>query len=104
MDQHLNPDVSVRCKGVVEKCTFCAQRRRAVKERARKENRPVRDEELVRLPACCETCPSEARYFGDLDDPESTVAKLARSPRAFQLLHELGTRPKVYYLAEGIDG
>ncbi len=99
MDQHLNPEVSVRCKGVVEKCTFCSQRLRAVKEQARRENRSVRDEELVRLPACCQTCPSEARYFGDLDDPESTVSKLAKSSRAFHLLEELGTRPKVFYLA-----
>ncbi|MHC4402018.1 MAG: 4Fe-4S dicluster domain-containing protein [Planctomycetota bacterium] len=103
MDQHLNPEVSVRCKGVVEKCTFCHQRLRAVKEQARRENRPLRDEELVQLPACCQTCPSEARYFGDLDDPESTVSKLAKSSRAFHLLEELGTRPKVFYLAEGTD-
>ncbi len=104
MDQHLNPEVSVRCKGVVEKCLFCVHRLRSAKEQARRENRAVRDEEVVRLPACCETCPAEARTFGDLDDPQSTVSRLARSPRAFHLLEELGTRPKVFYLAEGIDG
>ncbi len=101
MDQYLNPEVSVRPKGVVEKCTYCAHRLRAVKEQARRENRALRDEEVVRLPACCESCPSEARYFGNLDDPESTVSKLARSPRAFRLLEELGTHPKTIYLAEG---
>lgn len=101
MDQHLNPEVSVRPKGVVEKCTFCSQRVRQVKDQARRENRAVRDEEVVRLPACCETCPSEARFFGDLDDPESTVSRLRRSPRAFHLLEEMGTHPKVTYLVEG---
>ncbi len=103
MDQYLNPEVSVRCKGVVEKCNFCVHRLRALKEQARRENRTIRDEELVRLPACCATCPAEARTFGDLDDPESTVSKLARSPRAFHLLEEVGTHPKVFYLIEG-DG
>jgi molybdopterin-containing oxidoreductase family iron-sulfur binding subunit len=103
MDQHLNPEVSVRCKGVVEKCLFCIQRLRKVKERARRENRAIRDQELVRMPACCQTCPSEARYFGDLDDPESTVSKLARNPRTFLLLEELGTHPKVIYLTEEGD-
>ncbi len=101
MKKQLNPEVSVRPQGVVEKCTFCYHRLRKVKEQARKENRAVRDDEVVRLPACCETCPSEARYFGDLDDPESTVSKLSRSRRAFRLQEDLGTRPKVYYLAEG---
>jgi molybdopterin-containing oxidoreductase family iron-sulfur binding subunit len=101
MKKQLNPEVSIRPQGVVEKCTFCVQRLRAVKEQARKENRAVRDEEVVRLPACCQTCPSEALTFGDLDDPESTVSKLIRSRRAFQLQEDLGTHPKVFYLAEG---
>lgn len=103
MDQYLNPEVSVRCKGIVEKCLFCIHRLRKVKEQARRENRSVRDEEVVQLPACCQTCPSQARYFGDLDDPESIVSKLARSPRSFHLLEELGTHPKVTYLTEGDD-
>lgn len=98
----MNPEVSVRPKGVVEKCLFCIQRLRKVKEQARREgNRPIRDEEVVRLPACCETCPTEARYFGDLDDPKSTVSKLALSQRAFRLQEDLGTHPKVIYLAAG---
>ncbi|MFQ5866275.1 MAG: 4Fe-4S dicluster domain-containing protein [bacterium] len=101
MDKQLNPEVSVRCKGVVEKCNFCIQRIHKVKERAKKEKRKIRDEEVVKLPACCQTCPGGARYFGDLDDPESTVSKLARSSRAFRLLEEMGTHPKVIYLKEG---
>ncbi len=100
MRQSLNPDVPVRPKGVVEKCSFCVQRIRRVKERARREGRGIRDEELCRLPACAETCPAEAITFGDLDDPESLVSRLAGSPRAFRLLEELGTKPKVHYLAE----
>ena len=101
MKRQLNPEVSVRPRGVVEKCLFCSQRLRALKEKVRRENRAIRDEDVVRLPACCQTCPSEARYFGDLDDPESTVSRLIHSRRAFQLQEELGTRPKVYYLSEG---
>ncbi len=101
MDQHLNPEVSVRPKGIVEKCMFCIQRIRKVKEQARREKRAIRDEEVLRLPACCQTCPAEARYFGDLNDPASTVSKLAHSRRAFRLQEDLGTHPKVIYLAEG---
>lgn len=95
----LNPDVSKRPKGVVEKCTFCHHRLQKARDNARAENRPFKPEEY--LPACAQTCPAEAIYFGDLDDSESTVSQLARSPRAFQLLEELGTHPKVIYLREG---
>lgn len=118
MERQFNPEVSVRTKGVVEKCTFCVHklrkaqedaRQREAQERARRgapplrpdEVVPLRDEEVLRLPACCETCPSQARYFGDLDDPNSTVSKLAQSRRAFRLEEHLGTHPKVIYLAEG---
>lgn len=103
MDQYLNPEVSVRCKGVVEKCLFCIQRLRRAKEKARRENRKLRDEELIHLPACAQTCPSSARTFGDLDDPDSAVFRLSQSPRAFRLLEELGTHPKVIYLREAYD-
>ena len=101
MKKQLNPEVSVRPQGVVEKCIFCSHRLRAVKDQARREDRAVRDDEVIRLPACCQTCPAEARTFGDLNDPESTVSKLIRSRRAFQLQEDLGTHPKVYYLGEG---
>ena len=99
MEKYLNPDVSIRTKGVVEKCTFCHHRLQKAKEKARAENRPLAQGDYV--PACVQTCPTEAMSFGDLDDPKSTVAQLTRSPRVFRLLEELGTEPKVYYLAEG---
>ena len=93
-----NPDVSVRSKGVVEKCTFCHHRLQKARERARAERRDLAPGEYV--PACAETCPSRAITFGDLSDPGSEVARLARSPRAFRLGEGLGTKPKVIYLSE----
>ncbi|MBI4615330.1 MAG: 4Fe-4S dicluster domain-containing protein [Planctomycetes bacterium] len=103
MEKQHNPDVALREKGVVEKCCFCYHRLRKARDKARDEGRELRDEDVVRLPACCQTCPAKARYFGNLDDPESTVARLVRSPRAFRLLEELGSKPKVYYLKERHD-
>ena len=93
----LNPDVSTRPVGVVEKCTFCSHRLMHAKEQARVEQRSLREGEYV--PACAESCPTRAIVFGDLDDPRQQVAKLARDPRAFRLHEELGTEPKVYYLS-----
>jgi len=98
LDQTLNPNVSVRPKGVVEKCTFCIHRLEEAKARAAEEGRELTDAEVVLLTACNQACPASARYFGDLEDTESTVSRLARSPRAFLLLEELGTEPRVYYL------
>ncbi len=66
---------------------------------AKKENRKIREGDVI--PACAETCPSNAIFFGDLNDSKSQVSKLSRSRRAFRLLEELGTEPKVYYLKEG---
>jgi molybdopterin-containing oxidoreductase family iron-sulfur binding subunit len=97
-DRYLNPDVPKRPKGVVEKCSFCVQRIRAAKDKAKDEDREVEDGEIQ--PACVETCPSRAMYFGDLEDPESLVSRLAESPRAFKLLEGLGTEPKVIYMTE----
>jgi len=94
----VNPDVSTRPKGVVEKCTFCHHRLLKARDRAATEKRDLRPGEYV--PACVETCPAKAMVFGDLERPESEVARLSRHPRAFRLLEELGTQPKVYYLAE----
>jgi molybdopterin-containing oxidoreductase family iron-sulfur binding subunit len=99
MKQCLNPDVSTRPKGVVEKCTFCHHRLQKAKERATAEKRGLREGDYV--PACVQTCPADAMYFGDLDDSNSTVAQLAKSSRAFRLLEDLGTEPKVIYLTEG---
>ena len=97
--QALNPDVSVRPKGVVEKCTLCHHRLQRAREEARAANRPLAEGDY--RPACVEACPAGAMYFGDLEDPASAVAALARSPRAFLPLQELGTKPKVIYLSEG---
>lgn len=98
MADKMNPDVSVRPKGVAEKCSFCAQRIRKAKDKAHAENRPIREGEVVT--ACAETCPSNAIYFGDLDDPRSAVAILSRSRRAFRVEEHLGTEPKVIYLRQ----
>ena len=93
-----NPEVSVRPRGVMEKCTFCIQRIEDAKMRAKVEGRSVRDGEIV--PACAAACPAEAIVFGDLDDPESRASKLAGSGRGYKVLEELGVRPAVTYLAE----
>lgn len=100
----LNPDphpqIKKRYKGIVEKCTFCVERLDRLEAKCEKEGRAIRDEELHHICTCMNTCMGRARYFGDLNDPESTVSKLARSGRAFRLLEELGTEPKVIYLRE----
>jgi len=93
--QH-NPDVSIRPGGVMEKCTFCVQRIKRVKDDAHVAGREVADGEVQ--PACVQSCPAEAMVFGDLNDPESKVARLADSGRATRLLEDLGTKPKVFYL------
>jgi molybdopterin-containing oxidoreductase family iron-sulfur binding subunit len=93
-----NPDVSPRPRGVVEKCTFCHHRLMKAKDKAAVENRALRAGDYT--PACVETCPSAAMYFGDLEDTSSQVFLLSSSPRAFRLMEELGTKPKVVYLAE----
>lgn len=90
---------AVRPKGVVEKCTFCIHRLHKARARAAAEGRAFRADDYV--PACVQTCTGKARFFGDLDDPNSTVSLLAKSPRAFRLLEEVGTHPKVIYLREG---
>ena len=100
LQQQLNPDVTVRSAGVMEKCTFCVQRIRRAEERALVENRELGDGEAV--PACVQTCPPSALVFGDLNDPESQVSRiLENNPRSFRLLEHLGTEPSVYYLRGG---
>lgn len=95
--RHLNPDVSTRPKGVIEKCTFCHHRLQKARENARAEGREMREEDYQ--PACVEICPTGAITFGDLDDHTHRVAELKEDPRAMRLMEDLGTRPKVYYLA-----
>jgi len=95
----LNPDVSVREAGVMEKCTFCVQRINAAKLQSKAENRPVQDGEVQ--PACVQSCAADALVFGDLNDPDSRVSRLSQSPRGSKLLEELGSRPKITYLQRG---
>jgi len=97
LDLQLNPDVTRRAQGVVEKCTFCVQRITAGKHAAAREERPLADGEV--MPACAATCPATAIVFGDLLDPAARVSSLMRyHPRRYQVLGELRTRPAVAYL------
>ena len=97
--RQLNPDVSVRPAGVMEKCTFCVQRIQDGQSHAKDESRDVRDGEI--RTACEQSCPAQAIVFGDLEDSVSRVARLARSARASHLLEDLGTDPSVIYLRGG---
>lgn len=99
LTEQLNPDVSVRTRGLIEKCSFCIQRIRRTEIEARAEGREPADGEVQ--PACVQTCPPDALVFGDLNDPDSRVSQLARSRRSFRLLDELGTDPGVIYLKGG---
>ena len=96
LNYQLNPDVSIREGGVMEKCTFCIQRIQKVRGAAKDEERPVKDGEIQ--PACAQVCPSNAIVFGDRGDPQSQVSLLSRSDRRFSLLEDLGTKPRVVYL------
>jgi Fe-S-cluster-containing dehydrogenase component len=95
----LNPDVSVRTVGVMEKCTFCVQRIRTAEIEAEAGKRDLKDGEFN--PACVQSCPPRAMVFGDLNDPNSEVSRLVKSDRNTKLLAELGTRPNVNYLERG---
>ncbi len=92
----LTPDLTVRSRGVMEKCTFCVQRIRGTERAAKKEGREVADGELQ--PACVQACPTEALVFGDSNDPESRASKLSHDPRRYILLEHTGTEPNVVYL------
>jgi len=98
LNWQLNPDVTVREKGVMEKCTFCVQRIRGAERQAMLEGRTVRDGEIV--PACAQTCPGEAIVFGDMKDPNSRVAQLAASGRGYRVLEELNTQSAIVYLKQ----
>ena len=93
----LNPDVTVRPKGVMEKCTFCIQRIRGAQHEAHMSGAPLRDGDVVT--ACQQSCPADAIVFGDLNDPGSRVSQLAVDGRGYHVLEGLNTRPAVTYLA-----
>ena len=92
-----NPEVSVRSRGVMEKCTYCIQRISHGRYAAEKENRPIRDGEVIT--ACQQACPADAIVFGDLNDPKSRVSRLRADQRNYHLLEDLNTRPRTSYLA-----
>ena len=96
----LNPDVTVRSKGVMEKCSFCVQRIKAAHGIAKDEKRNIQDGEVI--PACVQTCPTTALVFGNLMDPDSQVSKLVKSPRAYQAMGYLNTKPAVIYLKKQV--
>ena len=96
MNEYLNPDVTVRTKGIMEKCTFCVQRIRRVDRTAKNEGRTIRDGEIQ--PACVQACPTGTLVFGDLNEPNSRVSQMSKDPRAYHLLEDLGTKPAVTYL------
>ena len=94
----INPDVTVRSRGVMEKCSFCVQRIQSAKLSAKRDNRKMNTDEFT--VACAQTCPSNAIVFGDLNDKESEVSKLYSNDRSFHVIEELGTRPSIKYMTK----
>lgn len=95
----LNPDVTVRSRGVMEKCSFCVQRIQKGKLNAKMENRKLKDKEVK--PACQTACPADAIKFGDINNPESEISKMVHeNKRSYTILTELGTRPSVHYMTK----
>jgi len=101
LNWQLNPDVTVREKGIMEKCTFCIQRIILTKDRAKDENRKINDGEI--LPACAQSCPAQAITFGNMNDEGAEVNRLMKETRAYHLLEELNTKPSVTYLKKIVN-
>ena len=93
-----NPNVTVRMRGVMEKCTYCVQRIQEGKIAAKRDGRPMKDGDVTT--ACAQACPAEAIVFGDLNDPTGRVARLTKRDRGYRLLSELGTHPRTTHLAK----
>ncbi len=96
-----NPEVTIRNRGVMEKCTFCVQRINRTKISAKNDGRAVRDGEIV--PACAQTCPTQAITFGDLADHDSVVSKEQASDRAYAMLEQINVKPRTRYLARVVN-
>ena len=94
----LNPDVAVRSRGVMEKCSFCIQRIQATKLTAKMENRTIKEGEIQT--ACSQSCPANAIVFGDMNNPESEISKLFRNERSYAMLEEYDIVPSIKYLTK----
>jgi anaerobic selenocysteine-containing dehydrogenase/Fe-S-cluster-containing dehydrogenase component len=101
LNLQLNPDVTVRARGVMEKCTFCVQRIRGAQNTARLEDRPLADGDVIT--ACAQACPSGAIAFGNVKDPASRINKVAADSRGYHVFEDLNVRPSVTYLARVLD-
>jgi molybdopterin-containing oxidoreductase family iron-sulfur binding subunit len=99
LHNQFNPDVTVRRRGIMEKCTFCLQRIHHAEDQAKSEGREVQDGEFA--PACAQACPADAITFGRVDNHESLVSQLAKQERGVKHLEELNTLPRVTYLKKG---
>ena len=102
LNLQLNPDVTVRARGVMEKCTFCVQRIRGAQNQARLEDRPLKDGDVVT--ACAQACPSGAITFGNVKDPAARVTRAAQNPRGYHVLEDINVRPAITYLAKVVAG
>ena len=98
MEKYLNPNVSPRMRGVVEKCSFCFHRYQAAKDKAHLDGQKEIEEDAYQT-ACTQACPAGAITFGDLNNPSHAVHELKQQPGAFRLLERLGTNTKVYYVS-----
>ena len=96
LQNQANPNVTVRRRGVMEKCTFCIQRIHQAEDTAASENSDIQDGDVT--PACAQACPANAITFGRIDDPNSRVSKAAQADRGYHMLEDLGILPRVTYL------